>query len=133
MHPLGFTHGQRLREHYFNNLLGNPIESTIAVAHLIFDGVLDQLPLLKLCIAHGGGYLPMYTGRMDHAFRARADCRQHIQKPPSEYLKRLFFDTLPPSPTCCSMRSDNSPSQPCRKVARPWAQVCPIWRGLSFS
>jgi aminocarboxymuconate-semialdehyde decarboxylase len=42
MHPLGFTHGQRLREHYFNNVLGNPIESTIAVAHLIFDGVLDR-------------------------------------------------------------------------------------------
>jgi len=94
MHPLGFTHGQRLREHYFNNVLGNPIESTIAVAHLIFDGVLDQLPLLKLCIAHGGGYLPMYAGRMDHAFRARTDCRQHIQKPPSEYLKHLFFDTV---------------------------------------
>ena len=94
MHPLGFTHGQRLSEHYFNNLIGNPIESTIAVGHLIFGGVLDTYPGLKLCVAHGGGYLPTYWGRMDHAWRARSDCRQHIAKPPSEYLRQVYFDTL---------------------------------------
>jgi aminocarboxymuconate-semialdehyde decarboxylase len=94
MHPLGFTHGQRLSEHYLNNLIGNPLESTIAVAHLIFGGVLDSYPGLKLCVAHGGGYLPTYWGRLDHAWRARADCRQHINKPPSEYLRQLYFDTL---------------------------------------
>jgi aminocarboxymuconate-semialdehyde decarboxylase len=94
MHPLGFTHGQRLSEHYFNNLIGNPIESTVAVAHLIFGGVLDRHPGLKLCVAHGGGYLPTYWGRMDHAWRARSDCRQHISKPPSEYLRQVYFDTL---------------------------------------
>jgi len=94
MHPLGFTHGQRLSEHYFNNLIGNPIESTIAVAHLIFGGVLDSYPGLKLCVAHGGGYLPAYWGRMDHAWRARGDCRQHISRAPSEYLRQVYFDTL---------------------------------------
>ena len=94
MHPLGFTHGQRLSEHYFNNLIGNPLESTIAVGHLIFGGVLDAHPGLKLCIAHGGGYLPGYIGRMDHAFRAREDCRQHIHREPSAYLRQLYFDTL---------------------------------------
>ena len=94
MHPLGFTHGQRLSEHYFNNLIGNPLESTLAVAHLIFGGVLDAYPGLKLCIAHGGGYLPSYFGRMDHAFRAREDCRQHIHREPSSYLRQLYFDTL---------------------------------------
>jgi aminocarboxymuconate-semialdehyde decarboxylase len=94
MHPLGFTHGQRLSEHYFNNLIGNPLESTIAVAHLIFGGVLDQHPGLKLCVAHGGGYLPTCFGRMDHAWRARSDCRQHISKLPSEYLRQVYFDTL---------------------------------------
>jgi len=94
MHPLGFTHGQRLTEHYFNNLIGNPLESAVAVGHLIFGGVLDQCPGLKLCVAHGGGYLPTYWGRMDHAWRARADCRQHISKPPSGYLRQLYFDTL---------------------------------------
>lgn len=94
MHPLGFTHGQRLSEHYFNNLIGNPLELTIAVGHLIFGGVLDDHPGLKLCVAHGGGYLPGYIGRMDHAFRAREDCRQHIRHEPSAYLRQLYFDTL---------------------------------------
>jgi aminocarboxymuconate-semialdehyde decarboxylase len=94
LHPLGFTHGERLRDHYFNNLLGNPIDSTIAVAHLIFDGVLEQLPGLKLCVAHGGGYAASYWGRLDHAWRARPDCRRHISRPPSHYLRMLYFDTL---------------------------------------
>lgn len=94
IHPLGFSHGQRLKEHYFNNLIGNPLESTIAVSHLIFDGVLDQYPGLKVCVAHGGGYLPVYHGRMDHGWRVREDCRQTISKTPSEYLHQLYFDTL---------------------------------------
>jgi aminocarboxymuconate-semialdehyde decarboxylase len=94
MHPLGFTHGQRLSEHYLNNLVGNPLESTVAVSHLIFGGVLERHPGLKLCVAHGGGYLPTYWGRMDHAWRDRDDCRQAIKQPPSEYLRRLYFDTV---------------------------------------
>lgn len=94
LHPLGASHGERLRDHYLNNLLGNPIDSAVAVAHLIFDGVLEQLPGLKICVAHGGGYAAPYWGRMDHAWRARPDCRRHIPKPPSEYLHRLYFDTL---------------------------------------
>ena len=94
MHPLGFTHGQRLSEHYLNNILGNPLESAIALAHLIFGGVLEAHPRLKLCVAHGGGFLPAYWGRMDHAFRAREDCRQRIQRKPSSYLRQVWLDTL---------------------------------------
>lgn len=94
LHPLGFTQGDRLTEHYLNNLVGNPLESTIALSHLIFGGVLDAYPGLKICVAHGGGYLPAYRGRMDHAFRAREDCRQHIACEPSAYLGRLWFDSL---------------------------------------
>lgn len=94
LHPLGFTHGQRLAEHYLDNIIGNPIESTIALSHLIFGGVLDAYPGLKLCVAHGGGYLPGYWGRMDHAFRAREDCRQHIAREPSTYLRQVWLDTL---------------------------------------
>lgn len=94
MHPLGFSHGERLSEHYLNNLIGNPLESAVAIAHLIFGGVLDRHPGLRICVAHGGGFLPTYSGRLDHGFAARSDCRQHITLPPSEYLKRLYFDTL---------------------------------------
>ena len=94
MHPLGFTHGQRLAEHYLDNIIGNPIESTIALSHLIFGGVLESHPRLKLCVAHGGGYLPGYWGRMDHAYRVREDCREHICREPSSYLRQVWLDTL---------------------------------------
>lgn len=94
IHPLGFTHGHRLAEHYLNNIIGNPIESTIALSHLIFGGVLDRHAGLKLLVAHGGGYLPGYWGRMDHAWRAREDCRQFIDRPPSSYLRQIWLDTL---------------------------------------
>jgi aminocarboxymuconate-semialdehyde decarboxylase len=94
IHPLGFTHGDRLCEYYFNNLIGNPLESTLAVGHLIFGGVLDRYPGLRLCVAHGGGYLPGYWGRMDHGWRARADCSEHCANLPSSYLRRIWLDTL---------------------------------------
>lgn len=94
IHPLGFTQGDRMSEHYLNNILGNPLESTIALSHLIFGGVLEQYSRLKICVAHGGGYLPAYWGRMDHAFRAREDCRQYIDKEPSSYLHKIWLDTL---------------------------------------
>ena len=94
IHPLGFTHGQRLSEHYLNKIVGNPLESTIAVSHLVFGGVLDRHPGLRICVAHGGGFLPGYWGRMDHAWRAREDCRRHIDRPPSSYLRQLWLDTL---------------------------------------
>jgi len=91
---LGFTHGQRLTEFYLNNIVGNPLETTIALSHLIFAGVLDRFPGLKLCLAHGGGYLPGYWGRMDHAFRVRPECREHISRAPSTYMRQISLDTL---------------------------------------
>lgn len=94
IHPLGFTHGQRLTEYYLNNIIGNPLESTLALSHLIFGGVLDAYPGLKLCVAHGGGYLPAYWGRMDHAWRVRPDCNCNSAHPPSHYLRQIWIDTL---------------------------------------
>ncbi len=94
MHPAGFTHGQRLADHYFINVIGNPLDTTIAVSHLIFGGVLAAYPKLKLCLAHGGGYAAAYSGRFDHAYAARPDCRRVITEPPTTYLKKLYFDTV---------------------------------------
>ncbi len=94
MHPSGFTHGQRLSDHYFINVIGNPLDSTVAVHHLIFDGVLERYPGLKIVVAHGGGYLPAYSGRIDHAHGARPDCRRVISKKPTSYLRKLYFDTI---------------------------------------
>ena len=94
LHPNGFSDGGRLSDHYFINVIGNPLDSTVAVSHLIFDGVLDKHPGLKICVAHGGGFLPAYSGRIDHAHAAREDCRRCIEKPPGHYLRRLYFDTV---------------------------------------
>src|SRR6266699_949784 len=74
MHPDGFTEARRFKDHYFANVIGNPLDSTVAVHHLIFGGALEDHPALKIVVAHGGGYLPAYSGRVDHAASARPDC-----------------------------------------------------------
>src|ERR1700681_1221845 len=94
MHPTGFTEARRFGDHYFTNVIGNPLDTTVAVHHLIFGGVLEECPKLKLVLAHGGGYLPAYSGRIDHAASARPDCCEQIRAMPTEYLKRLYFDAL---------------------------------------
>jgi aminocarboxymuconate-semialdehyde decarboxylase len=94
MHPIGFTHAGRLVDHYFNNVIGNPMETTIAGSHLIFDGVLQRHPRLKVILPHAGGYLAHYWARMDHAHKARRDCRTVIKRAPSSYLKKMYFDTI---------------------------------------
>jgi aminocarboxymuconate-semialdehyde decarboxylase len=94
MHPDGFTEAGRFHDHYFANVIGNPLDSTVAVHHLIFGGVLQDHPGLKLVVAHGGGYLPAYSGRIDHAASARPDCCEQLKEMPTTYLKRLYFDAL---------------------------------------
>jgi aminocarboxymuconate-semialdehyde decarboxylase len=94
MHPDGFTEARRFHDHYFANVIGNPLDSTVAVHHLIFGGVLDDHPNLKIVVAHGGGFLPAYSGRIDHAASARPDCCEKIREMPTTYLKRLYFDAL---------------------------------------
>jgi aminocarboxymuconate-semialdehyde decarboxylase len=94
LHPMGFTHADRMTDYYFNNIIGNPLESTLAVSHLIFGGVLDRYPRLKFCVAHAGGYLAHYHARMDHGWKARPDARTIIKKKPSSYLKKFYFDTI---------------------------------------
>ncbi len=93
VHPMGCSLGARLRQYYLSNVIGNPTETTVALAHLIFGGVFDRHPGLKLCAAHGGGYFPFYTGRFDHGWRVRPEART-CRHPPSEYLKRIWFDSL---------------------------------------
>jgi aminocarboxymuconate-semialdehyde decarboxylase len=94
IHPNGFTQGERLTRFYFNNIIGNPLETTIALHYLIFDGVLERHPRLKILAVHGGGYLPAYSGRMDHAWGARSDSHGNLPQPPTTYLKMMYFDTV---------------------------------------
>lgn len=94
VHTNGHTHKDRLQDHNFVNIIGHAFEATLATAHLIFNGVMERYPDLKIVVVHGGGYLPAYAGRIDHAWRARADVREGVPKPPGEYLKKFFFDTM---------------------------------------
>ncbi len=94
IHPNGFTEGQRFSRFYFNNVIGNPLETTMALHYLIFDGVLERHPNLKIYVMHGGGYLGAYSGRIDHAWGARGDCEADLPKPPTHYLKKVYFDTV---------------------------------------
>src|SRR5215208_5042924 len=94
IHPNGFTDAQRFTRFYFNNVIGNPLETTIALHYLIFDGVLERQPNLKILAVHGGGYLPAYSGRIDHAWGARSDCHDDLAHPPTTYLKKIYFDTV---------------------------------------
>ena len=94
IHPTGFTDPRRFTEHYFLNIIGHPLEETICAGRLIFDGVIERHPSLKFVFAHGGGFLPAYAGRFDHAYRARADVRQGLPRLPSEYLSSFYFDTM---------------------------------------
>ena len=78
------------------SVIGNPLETTIALSHLIFEGTLDRFPGLKLCAAHGGGYLPSYSARSDHGCLTFPDrcSKTPLQKRPTEYLRQLYFDSL---------------------------------------
>jgi aminocarboxymuconate-semialdehyde decarboxylase len=75
------------------NTIGNPLETTVALSHLIFEGTLDRFPGLKICAAHGGGYLPSYIGRSDRC-KVRETCGPVMKKMPSEYLEQLYFDSM---------------------------------------
>jgi aminocarboxymuconate-semialdehyde decarboxylase len=94
LHPNGFTEASRLSRFYFNNVIGNPLETTIALHYLIFDGVLERHPNLKILAVHGGGYLGAYWGRIDHAWGARSDAHGALPKPPTSYLRKIYFDSV---------------------------------------
>lgn len=83
----------RLDQFYLSNIIGNPLDTTLALSHLIFGGVLDRYPGLKIVAAHGGGFLPTYAARSDHAWEARTDAHSTACAP-SRYLRQLYFDTI---------------------------------------
>jgi aminocarboxymuconate-semialdehyde decarboxylase len=80
---------------YLVNTVGYPLDTTIALQHLIFEGTLDKFPGLKIVAAHGGGYLPSYAARSDHGcLSSPQSCPIQLKKKPTEYLNQLYFDSL---------------------------------------
>src|SRR5262249_12934414 len=88
VHPLGMP---TLREHYMTNVVGNPLDTAIAAAHLVLSGTMAACPRLRVLLAHGGGALPILRGRLDHGARVRPEI--DLPERPSAYLRRFYYDT----------------------------------------
>jgi aminocarboxymuconate-semialdehyde decarboxylase len=99
VHPNQVIGADRMKEHNLANLIGNPTDTSLTFAKLIFGGVLDRFPKLKFLLAHAGGFLPYTWGRLDRGYRIQSADARKISKPPSEYVKVLYFDTITHSAT----------------------------------
>jgi aminocarboxymuconate-semialdehyde decarboxylase len=111
MHATTAVTRDTLGEYTLNTVIAWPTEVTIAAARLIFSGVMERHPGLKLALSHGGGTLPFLAGRLDLAYHApkheaNPACRAHISKPPSQYLRHFYYDTVVASPASLRMLID---------------------------
>jgi aminocarboxymuconate-semialdehyde decarboxylase len=93
LHPVDTIGRDRTQRFYLRNLLGNPYDTGVAAAHLIFGGVLDAFPRLEVNLPHAGGTLPGVIGRLDHGAKVRPELA-HMKQPPSAYLRRFSYDTI---------------------------------------
>ncbi len=93
LHPNTVIAPERLKAHYLQNLLGNPFETAIAAAHLIFGGVLDRFPKLTVCLPHAGGAFPYLVGRLTRGWEKRPELAHH-KTSPLQYLRRFYYDTI---------------------------------------
>ena len=93
LHPVDTIGQDRTKKYYLKNLCGNPYDTGVAVAHLIFGGVMDQFPKLEFNLPHAGGTFPWLIGRWDHGTKVRPELK-HMKRKPSEYLRRFTYDTI---------------------------------------
>ncbi len=94
IHPGNVAGADRLRSYYLNNLIGNPLDTTIAAACLIFGGVLERYPNFKPVMVHGGGFTPYQGGRWVHGWHVRPEPKVHLKHSPEKYLERFRYDTI---------------------------------------
>jgi len=93
LHPVDTIGPDRTKKYYLKNLCGNPYDTGVAVAHLIFGGVMDRFPKLEVNLPHAGGTFPWLIGRWDQGAKVRPELK-HMEQPPSSYLKRFTYDTI---------------------------------------
>ena len=93
-HPYYVGAKSGLESYYLTNLIGNPLDTTTMVAHLMFSGALDELSDLKICLAHGGGFAPYQIGRLLHGHEVRVETHRFSKSSPKELLRRFYFDSL---------------------------------------
>ncbi len=95
VHPYSSLGGDRLERYFLSNIVSNPAEETVAAAHLVFGGVLERHPALKVCLTHGGGFLPYQIGRQDRGYLSKAKLTaRHLSAAPSAFLRRFYYDTV---------------------------------------
>jgi aminocarboxymuconate-semialdehyde decarboxylase len=94
IHPQKVAASQRLGSYYLKNLIGNPLETTIAAASLMFGGVMERFPRIKICLAHGGGYLPYQAGRLVHGWNVRPEAKKVLAAGPQLSIARFYYDTI---------------------------------------
>lgn len=95
LHPSGYPESHRFGDYFLTNCIGNPLETMVATTRMIFSGLFEEHPGIKLVLLHGGGYLPFYTSRADHTWKVRPETRAAIpDHPPSYYMKQLYYDTM---------------------------------------
>jgi aminocarboxymuconate-semialdehyde decarboxylase len=98
LHPLSVIGAARLNRFYLNNFLGNPFDTAVAAAHLVFGGVLDRCPRLEVCLPHAGGAMPYLMGRLTHGQAVRPETKGAARRPFERYLRRFTYDTISHSP-----------------------------------
>jgi len=94
IHPNNVAGADRLKSYYLANLIGNPLDTTIAAACLIFGGVMDRHPKLKICLAHGGGFVPYQAARWTHGWEVRPEPKKNVPNKPTEIIRRFYYDTI---------------------------------------
>jgi aminocarboxymuconate-semialdehyde decarboxylase len=94
IHPVNVAGTERLRSYYLTNLIGNPLDTTIAAACLVFGGVLERHPGLKVCLVHGGGFVPYQAGRWAHGWQVRPEPKVTLKQSPEPWIARFYYDTI---------------------------------------
>jgi aminocarboxymuconate-semialdehyde decarboxylase len=94
VHPYNIVGRERMKSYYLQTLIGNLLETTIAVASLVFGGVIERHPRIRFCFAHGGGFAPYQAGRFRHGWKVRPEGKAHLKDGPAASLDRLLYDTI---------------------------------------
>jgi len=94
VHPNNVAGLDRMKSYYLNNLIGNPLDTTIAAACLVFGGVLERHPNLKVLLVHGGGFVPYQAGRWVHGWQVRPEPKVNVKRSPGPWIDRFYYDTI---------------------------------------
>ena len=94
VHPNNVAGIDRMKSYYLNNLIGNPLDTTIAAASLVFGGVIERYPNIRFYMVHGGGFTPYQAGRWQHGWHVRPEPKKHLKVPPAETIRTFYWDTI---------------------------------------